>query len=149
MTSIQDFIDTDVPYEDVPHLAERYLKSFPSNESGGSYFTLRAWFANVLVEREVMLKAAPIKTDPLYAVLEVSWRPVSGPYPTFKGKLLALRGASRSCRLEIEGNYEPPGGVAGAAFDAILGHRIAAESIHDLLVRFQSAFETLSAEPVH
>jgi uncharacterized membrane protein len=51
--------------------------------------------------------------------------------------------------LEIEGNYEPPGGVAGAAFDAILGHRIAAESIHDLLVRFQSAFETLSAEPVH
>ena len=143
MTNIQDFIETDVPYEDVPHLAQRYLESFPSNV-GGSHFTLRAWFGNVLVEREVMLAAVPIKIEPRFAVLEVSWRPVSGPYPTFKGKLFALRGDRSSCRLEIEGNYDPPGGVAGAVFDAILGHRIAAESIHDLLVRFKSAFETLN-----
>jgi uncharacterized membrane protein len=46
--------------------------------------------------------------------------------------------------LEIEGNYAPPGGIAGAVFDAILGHRIAAESIHDLLLRFKFAFETLN-----
>jgi uncharacterized membrane protein len=143
MTSIRDFIDSNVPYEDVPHLAVRYLESFPSNESG-SHFTLRAWFGNVLVEREVMLKAVPIKTEPRFAVLEVSWRPVSGPYPTFKGNLFALRGDSGSCRLEIEGNYAPPGGIAGAVFDAILGHRIAAESIHDLLLRFKFAFETLN-----
>ena len=45
--------------------------------------------------------------------------------------------------MEIEGSYAPPGGIAGAAFDAILGHRIAAESIHDLLVRFKDAFDEL------
>ncbi|MGA2392191.1 MAG: hypothetical protein ABSH03_02435 [Candidatus Lustribacter sp.] len=149
MTNIKDFVDADVPYEDVPHLAERYLDSFPTNAHGGSHFTLRAWFANVLVEREVMLKAVPIKTEPRCAVLEVSWHPVSGPYPSFHGKLYAWRGDTRSCRLEIEGNYEPPGGIAGAAFDAILGHRIAAESIHDLLDRFKDAFADLHAAEVH
>ena len=149
MTNIKDFVDADVPYEDVPQLAVRYLDSFPTNARGGSHFTLRAWFANVLVEREVMLKAVPIKTEPRCAILEVSWHPVSGPYPSFHGKLYAWRGDPRSCRLEIEGNYEPPGGIAGAAFDAILGHRIAAESIHDLLDRFKDAFADLHAAEVH
>lgn len=143
MTEIKDFIDADVPYEDVPRLSERYLDSFPTNMQGGSHFTLRAWFANVLVEREVLLKTVPINVEPRMAVLEIGWRPVSGPYPTFHGKLYALRGDTRSCRLEIEGSYAPPGGIAGAAFDAILGHRIAAESIHDLLVRFKDAFDEL------
>ena len=149
MTKINDFIDADVPYEDVPRLAERYLESFPTNGRGGSHFTLRAWFANVLVEREVMLKAVPIVVEPRFAVLEISWHPVSGPYPTFRGKLYAVRGDNRSCRLEIDGSYEPPGGIAGAAFDAILGHRIAAESIHDLLARFKNAFEELHQSAVH
>lgn len=144
MTKIVDFVDADVPYEEVPRLAERYLDSFPTSEHG-SHFTMRAWFANVMVEREVLLKAVPLGTDPRYAVFDISWHPVSGPYPTFHGRLYALRGDAHSCRLEIDGSYEPPGGVAGAAFDAILGRRIASESIKDLLLRFKAGFEDLRA----
>jgi hypothetical protein len=146
MTNIEAFVDADVAYENVPGLARRYLESFPTNEREGSHFMLRAWFANVLIEREVMLKALPVKTEPRCAILKVNWHPISGPYPTFKGKLFAWRGICRSCRLEIEGGYEPPGGVAGAAFDAVLGHRIAAETIHDLLARFKTAFEGLTVQ---
>lgn len=144
MTNIEAFVDAGVPYEDVPNLAVRYLDSFPSNFHEGSHFTLRAWFANVMVEREVLLKAVPVKTEPRCAILDISWHPVSGPYPSFQGKLFAWRGDNSSCRLEIEGSYKPPGGVAGAAFDAVLGHRIAAETIQDLLTRFKAAFEGLT-----
>jgi uncharacterized membrane protein len=148
MTKIAESIGADVPYEDVPELAYRYLDSFPSNERDGSHFTMRAWIANVMVEREVMLKMVPVKTDPRAAVLDIRWRPVSGPYPSFKGQLLARRGDAHSCRLEIDGEYVPPGGIAGAAFDAVLGRRIAEEGVLDLLERFRKAFEQLHAEGV-
>jgi uncharacterized membrane protein len=148
MTKIAESIGAGVPYEDVPELAYRYLGSFPSNERDGSHFTMRAWIANVMVEREVMLKMVPVKTDPRAAVLDIRWRPVSGPYPSFKGQLLARRGDAHSCRLEIEGEYIPPGGIAGAAFDAALGRRIAEEGVLDLLERFEVAFEQLHADGV-
>lgn len=35
MTKIAQYIEADVPYEDVPSLAYRYLESFPSNEHEG------------------------------------------------------------------------------------------------------------------
>ena len=106
---------------------------------------MRAWIANVMVEREVMLKMIPVKTDPRLAMLEIRWHPVSGPYPSFTGTLLARRGDGHSCRLEIEGEYTPPGGIAGAAFDAVLGRGIAVEGVLDLLKRLQTAFEGLRA----
>jgi len=143
MSKIALSVVVDVPYEDVPNLTYHYLDSFPSNEREGSHFTMRAWILNIVVEREVMMKATLLKTEPRFAVLELRWHPISGPYPSFKGTLLARRGDAGSCRLEIEGEYTPPGGIAGAAFDAVVGHRIAEESVTDLLERFKSAFEKL------
>jgi len=79
----------------------RYLESFPSNESG-SHFTLRAWFGNVLVEREVMLKAVPIKTEPvsLYSRLAGVRFPALS---NVQRKPFCIAWDSGSCRLEIEG----------------------------------------------
>ena len=147
MTKIALSTVLDVPYENVPSLTHRYLESFPSNECEGSYFTIRAWIAGVLLEREVILKAVPLVTEPRFAVMEIRWHPISGPYPSFKGRLLARRGDISSCRLEIEGEYAPPGGIVGAAFDAVLGHRIAEEGVMDLLDRFKSAFEAHDPVP--
>jgi hypothetical protein len=36
-------------------------------------------------------------------------------------------------QLEIEGDYRPPLGPLGGAFDAAVGHRIAQASVHKLL----------------
>ncbi len=43
-----------------------------------------------------------------------------------------------SSRLILEGKYTPPGWVAGAVFDAVLGSRIADASAKELLERMRS-----------
>jgi hypothetical protein len=50
-----------------------------------------------------------------------------GLYPTFRGTLSVEEEAGNFCRLDLDGAYTPPLGLAGAAFDAMLGHRIAVE----------------------
>lgn len=71
----------------------------------------------------------------LYPCWTVRWTPAkSGSYPTFEGTL-TLRGGDGpdSCRLEISGDYQPPLGAAGRAFDAALGSRIASATARGLL----------------
>jgi hypothetical protein len=45
------------------------------------------------------------------------------------------------CRLDLEGDYVPPLGAAGAAFDAVLGKRIAQATVGDLLLRLKAVCE--------
>ncbi|HZW53942.1 MAG TPA: hypothetical protein VFF00_07900 [Candidatus Elarobacter sp.] len=54
--------------------------------------------------------------------------------PDFAGTL-RFRIDAGSARLLLDGTYVPPGGVAGALFDRILGNRIADATARDLLER--------------
>ena len=65
----------------------------------------------------------------------VSWRPEPGGiYPSFEGVLTIVDADNaRATILELEGQYEPPLGMAGAAFDAAIGHRIATATANRLL----------------
>ncbi len=65
--------------------------------------------------------------------MNVTWAPKGGgPYPSFAGTL-TFEPAAAQTNLALDGNYEPPGGVAGKAFDAIVGRRIAAAGVRALL----------------
>jgi hypothetical protein len=45
--------------------------------------------------------------------------------------------------LRITGTYRPPAGIIGAAFDAVIGNRLAAETAHNLLAEIRDAVEAV------
>jgi hypothetical protein len=64
----------------------------------------------------------------------ITWKPKEGLYPTFAGTLCVRADVNwDSGVLELQGEYEPPLGVAGAAFDAVIGKRIAEATAMTLL----------------
>ena len=70
------------------------------------------------------------------------WKPKAGPYPEFDGELTVRADETyASSQLELQGSYRPPGGVAGAAFDAAIGNRIARATAQALLERFGTEME--------
>jgi hypothetical protein len=73
----------------------------------------------------------------------VEWRPADGgPFPRFHGALRIEGDEDYSLfRLVLDGAYEPPLGVAGQLFDAILGRRIAAATATDLLAHMRKFIE--------
>jgi uncharacterized membrane protein len=73
--------------------------------------------------------------------MDVSWTPKDGgPYRNFTGKIL-VRPASGKTELELRGDYEPPLGFVGAAFDAIVGNRIAQATASALLAELKAELE--------
>jgi hypothetical protein len=77
---------------------------------------------------------------PHYAVTWAS--EVAGPYPTFSGDLAIESGDDyNSFYLALNGTYEPPLGPLGAAFDAVVGHRIAVTSARNLLAMIADSIE--------
>jgi hypothetical protein len=83
---------------------------------------------------------APGEMLPHYGV---TWAPEhGGPYPTFAGDLAIESGDDyQSFYLVLTGTYEPPLGVVGVAFDAFVGHRIAAMTARDLLATIADSIE--------
>ncbi len=70
------------------------------------------------------------------------WDPIGGLYPSFDGTLSVQAEENyRTSRLVLAGSYTPPGGAAGAAFDAVVGARVAAATATELLRRVGDALE--------
>lgn len=74
--------------------------------------------------------------------LTLAWEPLDrSPVPGFEGSLETALETETTCRLTIAGNYAPPGGIAGVAFDQLIGVHIAGATIEALLDRFTTAIE--------
>jgi len=74
--------------------------------------------------------------------LAIAWRPRnSGAFPRFRGTLTATADGAERCRLSLAGSYVPPGGIAGRAFNALVGQRIARATLDDLLRGLAKAAE--------
>ena len=70
------------------------------------------------------------------------WDPIGGVYPSFDGTLTVQAEENyRTSRLAIVGSYTPPGGAAGAAFDAVVGSRLASATARELLRTVGDALE--------
>lgn len=64
-------------------------------------------------------------------------------FPTMHATLIAYPLGNNETQLELQGTYDPPGGVFGGAADKMVGHRIAEASIHRFL---DDVVERLSEE---
>jgi hypothetical protein len=74
---------------------------------------------------------------------EVRWAPLRpGPFPAFRGELTVEPAEEgRAFWLVLDGTYEPPIGLIGEAFDAIVGRNIARATALDLLGRMKASLE--------
>lgn len=93
------------------------------------------------VEMTARIGADPMHFDEPW---NVHWTPSGGgPYPEFGGTL-TVRGDEtyETCLLELSGEYVPPLGTAGAAFDSIVGNRIAAATAREFLQELGDELES-------
>jgi hypothetical protein len=67
--------------------------------------------------------------------LDLSWKAASAPalFPLMHAKLSAWPVTPMETQISIEGHYEPPLGLVGAAVDAVIGHRLAQASVQRFL----------------
>jgi hypothetical protein len=72
----------------------------------------------------------------------IHWTPESSLYPEFDGELTVRADWTyATARLELAGNYHPPGGLVGEAFDFAAGSRIARDTALLLLQRLGGDME--------
>ncbi|MBV8298663.1 MAG: hypothetical protein JO083_03755 [Candidatus Eremiobacteraeota bacterium] len=132
MANIHEFTTVQCPYDEVP---DRLYAHF---DGDAGVVPLRVKVGDLRVERDVdfHLKTKPAYTG--YKLLDISWEPRDGgPYPSFSGTLSAAEDAIGWSRIEIDGTYKAPFGVAGAAFDAAVGRRIAQATAAELLAELK------------
>ncbi|MGA7571436.1 MAG: hypothetical protein WCC70_02130 [Candidatus Aquilonibacter sp.] len=125
-------------------LAQSVTNALQSGEGRLLHLTLA--FPPVLgveIGKDVVVSVKPVP-DPMHfdEPWNVHWEPVSGLYPVFDGTLTIRADESyASAILELSGAYEPPLGLAGMAFDAVLGQRIAHETARELLRKLAATIE--------
>lgn len=125
--------------------ADSFLHAFfasrPVHERSGSRVVLRAGSlarpAIVTIER--VRRQGDV--TPRYSI---RWEAEGGgPYPEFDGELIVEADeAYNGFWLILTGAYEPPGGLAGRAFDVTVGRRIASKTARDLLRDMRVEIET-------
>ena len=128
MSTIHEYTTVQCPFDEVP---DRLYAHF---DGGEATMPLRVRIGDLKVERDVDFHLSSKPAYPGYKLLDVSWAPKDGgPYPNFAGTLSVAEDAIGYSRIEIDGEYRPPFGIAGAAFDAAVGHRIAQGTATELL----------------
>jgi len=77
--------------------------------------------------------------------LELEWHAETGRalFPSMHASLTAYPLSPGETQLDLEGEYDPPGGLLGDVADRLLGHRIAEASVHKFL---QDVASRLAAE---
>ena len=132
MSTIQDFTTVACPFDEVPDRLYAYF------DGGDATLPLRVRIGDLKIERDVDFHLTTKPAYPGYKLLDVSWSPKDGgPYPTFTGTMSVAEDAVGWSRIDIDGTYSPPFGIAGAAFDAAVGRRIAQGSIAELLAELK------------
>jgi hypothetical protein len=132
MGHIREFTTVACPFDEVP---DRLYAQF---KGGDAVIPLRVRFGDLRVERDVDFHLRSKPAYPGYRLLDVSWTPKDGgPYPSFSGTLTVAEDATGWSRIELDGSYRPPFGIAGVAFDAAVGQRIAQSTAAELLVEIK------------
>ena len=70
-------------------------------------------------------------------LVPIRWHAVDGEalFPVFDGRLRLRRRATGGARVFLEGRYEPPGGIAGQALDALVMRDVAQSTVDDFAHR--------------
>jgi len=101
----------------------------------------------LMLARDCVVRLTPVRRrGAMIASYSVNWEPIAGgPFPCFSGTI-SLPNADdyESCRVALDGTYEPPLGALGEVFDRTLGRAIAESTGRDLLDRIGMFIERAS-----
>jgi len=161
MSRIKESTLVDCPLHEIMYYAERYFSVHRRGQEPG-VFTLSIDSANLKIPGGVQAShtvkiAHEVKKDPAgLDVISLAWDPQDQIMPKFTGVLNAERQEAAHSMLVLEGQYTPPLGIVGAAFDAVLGQRIASATaatlLRDIKAFIESTYEsarktTLASSP--
>lgn len=150
MTTLSRRVLIHCPLAQAPRLLESFFQVHgdPRGESArfdvGVEATIPGIPAPISLNHGVVatLKYDPHPTD-MHPRFGVEWAPTGdGPLPKFSGTLSIESDEDYDAFFAaLEGQYEPPLGIAGRAFDALVGHRIAEATADQLLHRIRDYVE--------
>lgn len=132
MSTITARLHFSFPYE----CAAEYLREglVPSARTGVQEVLLTAHIPATPIDLSKNVLVTCSKEPGEDGCWNIGWIPEPGGiYPTFEGKLRAYPSSRRATILELSGSYKPPLGIAGEAFDRVLGRTITAETAHEFL----------------
>jgi hypothetical protein len=159
MSTLRDEIYVNCP----PAQAHLHLDAFfrehaeaeASNDKGSIHLALRVPLqvpglkTALSLQRSVRATVTRIRSaSDSSDTLAVIWEALGGgPFPRFEGTI-AVKGDEdyNSFRLVLAGTYAPPLGVAGGAFDAVIGRWLAIGTARDLLGRIRDSIENSYGE---
>jgi len=137
----------DCPLHEVMYYAERYFSVHRRGQQPG-VFTLSIDSTSLKIPGHVEARhdvkvAYELKGDPGHPdAISLAWDPQDKIMPKFAGVLHAERREAAHVMLILEGEYTPPFGIVGAAFDAVLGQRIASATAAALLQDIKTFIES-------
>jgi hypothetical protein len=99
----------------------------------------------ITISKAVSVRFVPLaERHALKHLTAISWEPEGGgPFPHFNGIIGVEEDKTNgACCLTLVGNYDPPLGAVGDAFDAIVGKHIARLTARNLLDEIAIMMET-------
>jgi len=150
MTQLDERAFVQVPYNRAPEYLRTFLERAGWSASSPAVLQLRVDAsdlgsrANISFAHDVTARFERVD-DPQHLTkpMSVEWSPTGGgPFPTFKGSLTISEDEDYgTCVLTLSGGYDPPLGVVGKGFDAIVGRRIAVATARRLLEQIRDGME--------
>jgi hypothetical protein len=149
MSQIHECLTVLCPFEQVLQAAAAYVATLPV-EDGTPVVALRVTIGDLIVERRADLILKHNRSHPGYEILDIEWRPHDGRlYPIFRGTLCIEKVTGNFCRIDLDGAYVPPLGLAGAVFDSVVGHNVALAAARELLDEIKTGLElTVQTGPI-
>jgi hypothetical protein len=144
MSTMKESILVDCPMHDIIVLAERYFSAHRRGQEPGTV-TLVVDLADLRIPSQVQARHnvhVAYRASRDSDVLKIAWDPQDSMIPKFAGVLHAERSFGFHTTLTLEGRYHPPLGVLGAAFDALVGKRIASATGYALLQDIKAFIES-------
>src|ERR1700687_5861953 len=151
MTKIRERLYARCPFGRAPSYLSYYLDRL-AKRAGGQESRVRLAFApaalglpgGLELGGDVEVHFAPL-SDSKYGshITAVDWLPVDGgPFPRFLGFIgIEADEEYGTCTLTIEGDYDPPMGIFGDAFDAAVGRKITKATARELLKDIRKVLE--------
>jgi len=103
---------------------------------------LRIHIAGLEIRKEIAIEVSdfreteqPASGFAREARIALCWSAVEGTafFPTMQAELALYPLSATETQLDLNGHYTPPLGPVGAAFDALVGHRVAEACVHQFV----------------
>jgi hypothetical protein len=87
--------------------------------------------------RYARIRVTDAKSGPNEVIVPLNWHSLEAEavFPVFNGQLRLSRYPDGTNRLELQGDYEPPGGIIGHTADAVAMYAVAEATVQDFVER--------------